>query len=114
MPAAGLLSAIITDKFVYHLPFYRQAQRYEQLGMKIPASTWTVGLKGLVCVGAALSSLTCTATFCYLPASRRNADSRVRQAKEGRYPSRLSLGIFSPEQRLVLFDYHPAEAEQDG
>jgi transposase len=39
MPGPGLLSEIICDKFVYHLPFYRQVQRYEKLGMKIPAST---------------------------------------------------------------------------
>ncbi len=38
IPGAGLLSQITCDKFVTHLPFYRQSQRYEQLGMKIPAS----------------------------------------------------------------------------
>jgi hypothetical protein len=39
IPGPGLLSTIIYDKFVSHLPFYRQVERYEQLGMKIPAST---------------------------------------------------------------------------
>jgi transposase len=39
IPGPGLLATIIYDKFVSHLPFYRQVQRYEQLGMKIPAST---------------------------------------------------------------------------
>jgi transposase len=45
MPGPGLLSEIICDKFIYHLPFYRQVQRYEpmehsrSIGMKIPAST---------------------------------------------------------------------------
>jgi len=39
IPGPGLLAQIIVDKFVYHLPFYRQAQRYERLGMKIPSST---------------------------------------------------------------------------
>jgi transposase len=39
IPGSGLLSQMICDKFVTHLPFYRQSQRYEQLGMKIPAST---------------------------------------------------------------------------
>lgn len=39
IPGPGLLAQIIADKFVYHLPFYRQAQRYEQLGMKISSST---------------------------------------------------------------------------
>ena len=39
IPGPGLLATIIYDKFVSHLPFYRQAQRYQELGMKIPAST---------------------------------------------------------------------------
>jgi len=39
IPGPGLLAQILVDKFVYHLPFYRQAQRYERLGMKIPSSS---------------------------------------------------------------------------
>lgn len=35
----GLLSQLFVDKFVDHLPFYRQAQRYEREGVKIPRST---------------------------------------------------------------------------
>jgi transposase len=37
IPGLGLLTQVIYDKFSSHLPFYRQVQRYEQLGMKIPA-----------------------------------------------------------------------------
>lgn len=39
IPGPGLLTQIIYDKFSSHLPFYRQVQRYEQLGMKIPSSS---------------------------------------------------------------------------
>jgi transposase len=39
IPGPGLLTQIIYDKFSSHLPFYRQVQRYEQLGIKIPTST---------------------------------------------------------------------------
>jgi len=39
IPGPGLLTQLIYDKFVSHLPFYRQVQRYQQLGMKIPPST---------------------------------------------------------------------------
>jgi transposase len=39
IPGPGLLTQIIYDKFVSHLPFYRQVQHYEQLGIKIPANT---------------------------------------------------------------------------
>lgn len=36
---AGLLARIHTDKFVDHLPFYRQQQRFKRDGYEIPAST---------------------------------------------------------------------------
>jgi transposase len=34
-----LLAQIITDKYVDHLPLYRQAKRYERAGMRIPDAT---------------------------------------------------------------------------
>ena len=37
--SAALLSNIFTDKFVYHLPFYRILKRINQLGISIPSST---------------------------------------------------------------------------
>lgn len=37
--SAALLSNIYTDKFVYHLPFYRILKRFKQLGLSIPSST---------------------------------------------------------------------------
>lgn len=39
IPGPGLLSTIVIDKYVDHLPCHRQIQRFERLGMKIPAST---------------------------------------------------------------------------
>ena len=48
---AGLLAQIHVDKFVDHLPFYRQAQRYEREGVKIPRSTidnWQTGTANLL------------------------------------------------------------------
>ncbi len=47
----GLLAQIHVDKFVDHLPFYRQAQRYEREGVKIPRSTidnWQTGTANLL------------------------------------------------------------------
>ena len=35
----GLLAQIVIDKFVDHLPVYRQVQRFEREGMKLPVST---------------------------------------------------------------------------
>lgn len=36
---ASLLAEIITSKFVYHLPEYRQCARWKELGVNIPTST---------------------------------------------------------------------------
>ena len=36
---ASLLSEIVVNKYVHHLPFHRQIQMFRQLGINIPAST---------------------------------------------------------------------------
>ena len=39
MAGSGLLAQIIIDKYLDHLPLYRQMQRFERVGLKIPYST---------------------------------------------------------------------------
>ena len=41
MAGSGLLAQIVIDKYVDHLPLYRQMQRFERAGLKIPYSTIT-------------------------------------------------------------------------
>jgi transposase len=41
MAGPGLLAQIIIDKYVDHLPLYRQMQRFERSGVKLPYSTLT-------------------------------------------------------------------------
>ncbi len=44
MPGPGLLAMILTDKYVDHLPLYRQKQRFARENTQIPSSTiegWT-------------------------------------------------------------------------
>ncbi|TGX79463.1 hypothetical protein E5358_14875 [Palleniella muris] len=36
---AALLAQLVTDKYVYHLPEYRQVRQYADMGVKLPAST---------------------------------------------------------------------------
>jgi transposase len=42
----GLLAQIIIDKYVDHLPLYRQMQRFERTGIKLPYSTLTDWVSG--------------------------------------------------------------------
>jgi transposase len=41
MAGAGLLAQIVIDKYADHLPLYRQMQRFERSGVKLPYSTLT-------------------------------------------------------------------------
>ncbi|GAC1427451.1 MAG: IS66-like element ISBthe5 family transposase [Flavisolibacter sp.] len=41
MAGAGLLAQIVIDKYADHLPLYRQMQRFERNGVKLPYSTLT-------------------------------------------------------------------------
>lgn len=41
MAGAGLLTQVVIDKYVDHLPLYRQMQRFERSGVKLPYSTLT-------------------------------------------------------------------------
>ena len=41
MAGSGLLSQIVIDKYVDHLPLHRQMQRFERNGVKLPYSTLT-------------------------------------------------------------------------
>lgn len=36
---ADLLAQLVTDKYVYHLPEYRQVRQYADMGVRLPAST---------------------------------------------------------------------------
>ena len=108
MPGAGLLSAIITDKFVYHLPFYRQAQRYEQLGMKIPAATLDGWFEGACLL---LEPLYQALRLQLLSTTYLQADETpiavLDKQKKGDTHQGYHWVYYSPEKRLVLFDYQP-------
>jgi transposase len=46
MAGEGLLAQIIIDKYADHLPLYRQMQRFERSGVKLPYSTLTDWVSG--------------------------------------------------------------------
>ena len=112
MPGAGLLSAIICDKFVSHLPFYRQAQRYEQLGMKIPASTLDGWFEGAC---ALLEPLYQTLRLHILASTYLQADETpiavLDKQKKGDTHQGYHWVYYSPEERLVLFEYQPGRGK---
>lgn len=113
MPGPGLLSEIICDKLVYHLPFYRQVQRYQQLGMKIPAST----LEGWFEASCALLEALYQALLKeVLSASYLQVDETpiavLDKQKKGETHRGYHWVYHSPEKKLVLFDYQSGRGRE--
>jgi len=113
IPGAGLLSQIICDKFVTHLPFYRQSQRYEQLGMKIPASTLD-GWFEAACV--LLEPLYETLSGQVLSSTCLQVDETpipvIDKQKKGETHRGYHWVYYSPEKKLVLFDYQQGRGRE--
>ncbi len=101
-----LLTQIIIDKHVYHLPIYRQLQRFATLGVQIPSSTidnWqrllAVQLRPLY---AALAAVCKTAG--YLQADETTLKVQDR-AKKGTTHLGVMWVYHAVRQRVVIFDY---------
>jgi transposase len=113
IPGAGLLSQIICDKFVTHLPFYRQSQRYEQLGLKIPASTLD-GWFEAACL--LLEPLYETLSKQVLSATYVQCDETplavLDKQKKGETHRGYHWVYYAPEKKLVLFDYQPGRGRE--
>jgi len=113
IPGAGLLSQIICDKFVTHLPFYRQSQRYEQLGMKIPASTldgWFEAACSLLePLYEVLAKQVLTST--YLQVDETPLPVLDKQ-KKGETHRGYHWVYYSPEKKLVLFNYQQGRGRE--
>jgi len=118
IPGPGLLSQIIVDKFVYHLPFYRQAQRYERLGMKIPSSTLNGWLPAACNL---LEPLYLTLRFEVLKSTYLQGDEtpipvldkqKKGKTHQGYHRPATRWVYYSPEEKLVLFDYQKGRSRE--
>lgn len=106
IPGPGLLSQILIDKFVDHLPLYRQIQRFEREGMKFPSSTLT-GWVGETC--RLLEPLYEKLKANILSSGYLQADETPIKVLDKDKKDSTHRGYhwvyYAPEERLVLFDY---------
>ncbi len=113
IPGPGLLTQIICDKFVSHLPFYRQVQRFEQLGMKIPASTLE-GWFEATC--SLLEPLYETLKAQVLASSYLQVDETplpvLDKQKKGETHRGYHWVYHGVESKLVLFDYREGRGRE--
>src|SRR5690606_8055690 len=109
IPGAGLLAMILTDKYVDHLPLYRQKQRFARENIRIPSSTiegWTK--EALIKLHPLYDQLIFdTKTKGYL-----QADETVIKVLDSDKKDATHQGYYwvyhSPLDKTVLFDYNPS------
>ncbi len=102
----GLLAQIMVDKFVDHLPIYRQIERFSREGVKIPSSTLN-GWQESVC--NLLEPLYDTLKHRVLSQGYLQVDETPIQvldkSKKGKTHRGYHWIYYSPIEKTVFFDY---------
>jgi len=109
----GLLAQVMIDKFVDHLPIYRQIERFKREGIKIPSSTIN-GWQEAVC--NLLEPLYDTLKHRVLSQGYLQVDETPIQvldkSKKGKTHRGYHWVYYSPLERMVLFDYRDGRSRE--
>ena len=110
---SGLLAQIMIDKFVDHLPIYRQIARFKREGVKVPSSTIN-GWQESVC--NLLEPLYDTLKHRVLSQGYIQVDESPVQvldkSKKGKTHRGYHWVYHSPLEKTVLFDYRHGRSRQ--
>ncbi len=109
----GLLAQVMIDKFVDHLPIYRQIQRFKREDVKIPSSTIN-GWQEAVC--NLLEPLYNTLKHRVLSQGYLQVDETTIQvldkSKKGKTHRGYHWVYYSPLEKTVLFDYRNGRSRE--
>jgi transposase len=109
----GLLAQIVIDKYVDHMPVYRQVQRFEREGMKLPISTLADWISGSCTL---LEPLYEAHRKIVLKQNYLQADETpikvLDKAKKGTTHRGYHWVYHAPLARLVLFDYREGRGRE--
>ena len=113
MAGAGILAWIIVQKYVDHLPLYRQIEQFKRFGMPVPSSTmsdWVgMSLKELTPVYEVLKKKVLSSN--YLQADE--TPIKVLDEKKKGESHRGYYWVYrDPQSRLVLFDYRESRSRE--
>lgn len=109
----GLMAQILIDKYVDHLPLYRQNERFKRDGINIPSSTLSdwVGKSG-----DKLEPLTERLKALVLNSDYLEADETTIRVLDNGKKGKTHLGYYwvyrAPESNLVLFDYREGRGSE--
>ena len=109
----GLLAQIVIDKYVDHLPVYRQVQRFEREGMKLPISTLADWISGTCDLLEPLYELhrKQVLSMDYIQADETPIKV-LDKAKKGTTHRGYYWVYHAPLSRLVLFDYREGRGRE--
>jgi transposase len=112
MASVDLLTTMIVDKHVYHLPDYRQIKRWEQQGVNISASTlgsWQENLSEvLLPLYEAMRSVVLQSCYLQVDETRLPVQDRTKQ---GTTHKGYLWGYHAPLAGIVIFDYRKGRGE---
>lgn len=109
----GLLAQVMIDKYIDHLPLFRQGERSKRAGISIPVSTmsdWVGrGSKELEALYEAHRDLV-------LQSGYLEADETTIKVLDKDKKGKTHLGYYwvyrAPLENMVLFDYHPSRGRE--
>ena len=109
----SLLAQVMVDKFVDHLPTYRQVERFKRSGIKIPYATIT-GWQSKVC--ELLTPLYQVLKHRVLSQGYLQVDETpiavLDKNKSGKTHRGYHWVYHSPLEQVVLFDYRPSRSRE--
>lgn len=113
IPGPGFLSAIITDKYLDHLPLYRQMKRYERMGVKLNDSTFSDWVQA---AAKLLEPLYHELKRQALSENYLQADETPIKVLDPSKNGTTHRGYYwvyhSPHKKLVLFDYRQGRGRE--
>jgi len=108
----SLLSQLMVDKFVDHLPFYRQINRYKREGVEISDTTIS---RWQASIGHLLEPLYLAMKKTILEQGYIQADEStipvLDKSKKGKSHTGYHWVYYSPLEKMVLFDYRPSRSK---
>ncbi len=109
---AALLAYIIINKYIDHLPIYRQVQRFTREGMKLPASTITGWISQVCALLEVLYAVHCKLVFNdsdYIQGDETPFKVLDKNKKGTTHQGYLWV-YRAPVKNLVVFDYRPGRS----
>jgi transposase len=114
IPGPGFLATILTDKYIDHLPLYRQMKRYERMGVKLNDSTFSEWVQAACKLMEPLYEELKKQALAQPYIQADETPIKVLDPeKKGTTHHGYYWVYHSPVQRLVLFDYRPSRG-RDG